>query len=883
MRSIPIFFCLFFLTLGCLAQAITGKITDSLKQPIANASIILKNNGIIVGYVISNNEGGYLLQKKEGNNSAFILEVTCLGYKKQQTPYSTLRSIYNFVLATDVHQLETITVKSSKPFLRQKGDTLSYVVSDFSSLNDRVIGDVIKRMPGIDVATDGKISYNGKAISNFYIDGDDLLDDRYNIATRSIPKNAVDKVQILENHQPVKLLRDKTPTGDVALNLAIKEESQFLMGQESIGVGIPEKYFADLNAMLFKRKYKAINSLKANNIGIDLEEDNISHNLADYLNRIENTKPGSLISLGLANSPDLPRNRYLLNQSGLLNLNNLVNLKNEVQIKVNGFYMLDQRRQVYKRETAILLPTGTVSYTEEQQSRVRPNVFQGKMTLDINKAKYFLKNVLFLRSSGSNAFATSLQNDANFDQYQNNSEFDLSNEFRLMTKTKSGNVLEFYSYLNRYNNPETRIIRPGILPDLFNQNVGYSQLLQDASVPSWTANHFVTFRFQKGIFHQEYKTGVFLQSQKLNSSLNVVDGTNIHAAVADSSTNRLSWERLRFMTEATFSINTEKIRISLAVPLNFRNVKYRDDTYLLNSKSDQIYINPDFFLKYKLGKENNIQIGYNYKNDIGTVEDAFRGYILSSFSFLKANHAPINQWRAHAANLGYNYRKTLSLFFVSLGISYNRTENSSINSSLVTPTVQKLLVLPFENNSTSWTFNSRLSKYVFPIHTTVSAGLSWQIAQNSLIQNGTLLPVNSNAPSLRLNIESKVSEQFNLSYEGNFTKYISKIKGAVNSLKMNQINNRITFSYLPTTVMSFNLTDDLRYYDQDGMKSNTYNFMDATAKYRFTKLGFDLELQAVNLWHVESYRTISLADLTSQTSSYLLPGRTIMLKVNFNL
>ncbi|MBC8988330.1 hypothetical protein H9X96_21470 [Pedobacter sp. N36a] len=883
MRSIPIFFSLFFLSLGCLAQAITGKVTDSLKQPIANANIILKNNGIIVSYVISNSRGEYVLPKKEQKNSAFIVEVTCIGFKKQQTPYSTLRSIYNFILAPDVHQLETVTVKNSKPYLRQKGDTLSYLVSDFSNLNDRVIGDVIKRMPGIEVATDGKISYNGKAISNFYIDGDDLLDDRYNIATRSIPQNAVDKVQIYENHQPVKLLRDKTPTGEVALNLSIKEEARFLMGQESIGAGTPEKYFADLNAMLFKRKYKAINSLKANNIGIDLEEDIISHNLVDYLNRTDNTKPGSLISLGLASSPDLPRSRYLLNQSGLLNLNNLVNLKNEVQLKLNGFYMLDQRRQVYKRETAIVLPTGTISYTEEQQSRVSPNVFQGQMTLDINRAKYFLKNVLLLRSSSSNAFATSLQNDASFDQHQNSSEFDLSNELRLMKKTKSGNVLEFYSYLNRYNNPETRIISPGILPDLFNQNIGYNLLLQDASIPNWTANQFVTFRLQKGIFHQEYKTGIFLQSQKLNSSLDVVDGATFHAALPDSSMNRLSWQRLRLLAEATFSINTEKIRVSLTVPLNFRNVKYRDDTYLVNSKSEQLYVNPDFFLKYKLGRGNNIQMGYNYKNDIGTVEDAFRGYILSSFNFLKANNAPINQRRVHTGNLSYNYRKTLSLFFASLGILYNRTENSNINSSFVTPTVQRLVVLPFENNSISWTFNGRLSKYVFPMHTTVAAGLSWQIAQNNLIQNGTLLPVNSNAPNLRLHIESKVSQQFNLSYEGNFTKYISKIKGAENSLKTNQINNKITFSYLPTALLSFNLTDDLRYYVQDGMKSNTYNFMDVTTKYRFTKLGFDLELQAVNLWHVKSYRTVSLADLTSQTTSYLLPGRTILLKVNFNL
>jgi hypothetical protein len=67
------------------------------------------------------------------------------------------------------------------------------------------------------VAKDGKISYNGKAISNLYIGGDNLLDDKYNIATSSIPNGVVDKVQVMENHQPIKMLKDKVVSEDVAL------------------------------------------------------------------------------------------------------------------------------------------------------------------------------------------------------------------------------------------------------------------------------------------------------------------------------------------------------------------------------------------------------------------------------------------------------------------------------------------------------------------------------------------------------------------------------------------------------------------------------------------------------------------------------------------
>lgn len=55
------------------------------------------------------------------------------------------------------------------------GDTLSYLVGAYQEQGDRVIGDVLKRMPGIEVSNDGGIKYNGKAIRKFYVEEMDLL------------------------------------------------------------------------------------------------------------------------------------------------------------------------------------------------------------------------------------------------------------------------------------------------------------------------------------------------------------------------------------------------------------------------------------------------------------------------------------------------------------------------------------------------------------------------------------------------------------------------------------------------------------------------------------------------------------------------------------
>jgi lipopolysaccharide export LptBFGC system permease protein LptF len=116
------------------------------------------------------------------------------------------------------------------------------------------------------------------------------------------------------------------------------------MGQESIGAGLPGNYDVDLNGMMFKDNYKAINYLAGNNTGYDVQQDLLSHNLTDYNTRIDNALPSTVLSLGAVNTPQLAENRYLFDESGILNLNNLINLKNNVQLRVNAYYLHDTQR-----------------------------------------------------------------------------------------------------------------------------------------------------------------------------------------------------------------------------------------------------------------------------------------------------------------------------------------------------------------------------------------------------------------------------------------------------------------------------------------------------------------------------------------------------------
>ena len=313
MRFLILLLCSPLFSALCFGQGnIRGTVKDSTGKAVPFATVNLKNKAgnAIVAYTTTADNGTYSLTLPQGQNpDSLAVEVRSMGYKNQVKSIVGTAPV-DFVLKASINQLQAVVIKSSRPVLRVNGDTLSYKVSDFSNPQDRVIGDVIKKLPGVTVAADGTISYNNKPITTVYIGGDNLLDDKYSIATNTIPQGVVDKVQVIQNDQPVKALQNKVMSDDVALNLSIKKGAKLQMvGQESIGAGLPGNYDVELNAMMFKDNYKAINYLKGNNTGYDLQQELVAHNLTNYEQLIDNAMPAALLSLGTANNPALSRSR----------------------------------------------------------------------------------------------------------------------------------------------------------------------------------------------------------------------------------------------------------------------------------------------------------------------------------------------------------------------------------------------------------------------------------------------------------------------------------------------------------------------------------------------------------------------------------------------
>lgn len=866
------------LPLSSFGQQLNGTVVDSAGVAVPYASVNLKKapTDAIIAYANTDNKGEYVLRIPEGTQpDGLYLEVRYIGYKTQSRPVSSLAAKMDFTLVQSVSELPAVVIRSKQPLLRTNGDTLSYKVSDFSNPQDRVIADVIKRLPGISVAADGTISYNNRSISAVYLGGDNLLDDRYTIATNAIPQGVVNQVQVIDNDQPVKVLQHKVVSNEVALNLTFKKTAKLRpFGQETLGAGIPGNYDADLNVLLFSDKTKMIDQLKGNNTGYDLQRDLVSHNSAGYGQLIGNELPKALLSLGAVNNPDLARSRYLFNQAGVLNVNNLVNMDGGWQLRLNAFYLHDNQKQDYSQHTSIFLPGDTVRYTENQHNRFRPDLLHAQFSVQHNADKNYLDDVFQFDKNRSTGYSDLNANGVLINQVLTDHLMNFSNEFNLITSTGSNHIIQLYSYVNHFSEPQQLTIGPDYQPALFNNGTPYSQLLQSVNIPTWYTNNYLSYKIPGNLVTQSFRAGFSQQTQLLKSSLN---------PGSDSSFNRLNWNKRKFYAEAAYDIPGEKLKANLVLPLTLQQIRYADTGYALHHGLTRLYFNPQLQLKYYTGAENFMSFLYNYGNQTGSVADIYQGDILKNYRTLYANSADLTLQKNHFAALGFNYRKAMTLFFWSANLLYNHNSANNIASSIVTDNLQRGIVLPYPNSTDSWTASGTVSKYSFALSTTFSGSLQWQTAKSVQLQNNVLLPFNTTSETAGAGAETKVNKQLDFSYKVSLIQTNSHSAVETSAYHIEQLQQQASVDYTPAKILQFKLSGEHYFTRQQGNADLKYFFADASARFRLEKLKVDLELDANNFLNVKTYNALYLSANTLTGSSHMLPGRITIVKVLFNL
>ena len=219
---------LLVLPLAIFGQSIrlSGTVKDSIGAPLELANIIatVKSSGAIESYGITDTRGRYRLDLPKGDT--YELKVSFLGLKTEietlTVPEDGEDLTRDFVLKEDPNQLDDVELVYEIP-VTVKGDTIVYNADSFTNGTERKLGDVLDKLPGVEVNDDGEIEVEGKTVSKVMVEGKDFFDGDSKLATQNIPADAVKKIEVLKNYNEVSQLRGLGNDQDnIALNIKLK-------------------------------------------------------------------------------------------------------------------------------------------------------------------------------------------------------------------------------------------------------------------------------------------------------------------------------------------------------------------------------------------------------------------------------------------------------------------------------------------------------------------------------------------------------------------------------------------------------------------------------------------------------------------------------------
>jgi len=365
---------------------IKGRVLDSqTREPIASATVTLHPVGSpsILAYTMTAEDGTFIL-KRDNLPDSVTITISAMTIERQSKTVKSDTAFVEFLATEKTMELKEVIVEAPK--IRQLGDTIQYDVASFMDETDRSIGDVLEKLPGVQVLSTGQILYQNKEISKFYIEGLDLLQGKYGMATQNVEAANVASVQILENHQPIKALKGVEIPDNAAINLKLKQSALgAFFATAQVGAGLPTVLLSnEIVGMRFTRSEQNMVAYKGDNTGRD-----ISKELTSYYGFSENTLT-NLLSVITPTPPSISEQHYLFNDAHLVSLNDLRSLKKDLTLTTNINFLHDkQKSSSFSRQDLYLTPSDTLQIAEDMDARLLKRELEGSVTLEGNTDNYF--------------------------------------------------------------------------------------------------------------------------------------------------------------------------------------------------------------------------------------------------------------------------------------------------------------------------------------------------------------------------------------------------------------------------------------------------------------------------------------------------------------
>lgn len=275
----------------------------------ATAVLLYPADSTMAYYGITNEDGHFEIKNiKEGS---YLLQTSYLGYKPHYKKINIPLPKGNILTAIIMEPLDVnlpeLEVSADRiPFII-KDDTIEYGAGSYKVKTDAAAEDLLKKLPGVQVDRVGNIKAQGENVQNVLVDGKEFFSSDPKVATKNLPADAVDKVQVYDKKsEETELTGIEDGNYAKTINLVLKDgKKSAVFGDVSAGIGTNEKFQGGTKMYRFTKKYQLAALAMLNNVN------KYGFSFNDYLDfngGLQNLLNGSSGSITIGTSDDIPIN-----------------------------------------------------------------------------------------------------------------------------------------------------------------------------------------------------------------------------------------------------------------------------------------------------------------------------------------------------------------------------------------------------------------------------------------------------------------------------------------------------------------------------------------------------------------------------------------------
>lgn len=905
--------------LAAQPMVLQGRVTDAQSgSPLAQLAVVLRSSRQqILKYALTDKNGMFRLvctEPEKDDQPGTMLVFSYMGYGEQRIAVEKADLLtgkhYGVQMKQEAMQIREVVVQAPK--VQMRGDTLTYNVQSFANAQDKSIGDVIKRMPGMEVDESGRVKYNGEPINKFYIEGADLLEGRYGLATNQISRKDVAKVEVLENHQPIKALKNRSFSDKAAINIKLREGAKAkwvtelsaaagmgeaamagvtagagelateVAGEQGHSNGAPPSAMAagaalqqpsrsflwngGLFSMRIAGKNQSMHTIKTNNTGTDLTGLSGSIQMDERNDNLYSrySFPGYL-SVSPARVPNMDGARTRFNKSVLANSSNLWKLGNDYVLKGEAAYLYNQIESANSSETVYFFEQGNRVDQEQTAAVQRIHGVQAGVDLTANTENYYLKNrlsgeVKWNRTESafqwrSNQVGEGSGGDAYKQVLQRAKlpELNLSNDFRLV-KNLDKMTITFFSG-NKVNLAPQRLDvfsgAEGILPEAASvlEKVHTKAFLTDESVSVMASVRKWTFSAVGG-FSALFRSMDRFDVQ-LNNRLRMLDG----------------YVRLKAVYE------TNRFRAVFELPAGYSAFRFRGALPgVMPSPSvpdgGRFVYSPQLSFRWKINSRFWVNLSGNLGETPLSTDWFFSGTLRNNYQNMQQGAVYNAADRQANCYLGLNYKDPLSLFFASLSVARNWNKNATVGNQVFTPDYFLNTLALHQNKTNAWILKGELSKGVDFIKGKIAVEGSYTLLDMQTMRNGEIAPFRSSALALKGYVTSEFARWGNADYTLLYGR--NGVTMGAGSLSASDFaKQQLSLNFTPLEWLILQVKGE-HYYTQISEETSKHLFwLDAGMTVKINPK-MEISLSASNLLNAKTYSYVVYIGLSSVSRQYTI-------------